>query len=464
MSKYRYEDTIAAIATPIGEGGISVIRLSGPETFSIASGIFRPRKTGELHTFPSHTIHSGEIRKGGGVILDQVLVSIFRAPHSYTAEDVLEISSHGGIGVSKRILDLLIQKGARHAEPGEFTKRAFLNGRIDLPQAEAVLDLIKAKSDKSLEVAARQLTGHLSRKLKSIKEDLMQVYAHMEAYLDFPEEDLEVYSDQAIAHKLQAIQKEIERLIASFNRGSLLREGIVAVIVGKANVGKSSLFNALVERDHVLVSEYPGTTRDRIEESIIIDGITIRLVDTAGLALMSDHPLDQMGMERTRQVLKESDLYVFMVDGSETLSESDQAVFQELESDKARLIVVNKSDLVQKINFQQLKKMTAIQEPIQISTITREGFSQLEKAVSQSILEKDFEQEGEQITRLRHKNALGSSLNSLIQAGNSFQERKSLEFIIFDLKLALDALRELIGEVYSDDLLDVIFSNFCIGK
>ncbi len=311
MPKIDLEDTIAAIATPIGEGGISVIRLSGKDSFSILENVFHPQK-GKLPEFPSHTIHLGKIVNDRDEILDEVLVSLFRAPHSYTAQDVIEISSHGGLIVTKNILDLLISKGARHAEPGEFTKRAFLNGKIDLAQAEAILDLIRAKSEKSRECAVRQLTGSLSQRFKVIKDELMKMYAHMEAFLDFPDEDLEVYSDTAFREKFARLEKEISSLIASFKRGSVLREGAVVAIAGKPNVGKSSLFNTLLARDRALVSELPGTTRDALEEAVEIGGIYMRLIDTAGLGPALENPLDRMGMERTRQVLGQTRFFLYL--------------------------------------------------------------------------------------------------------------------------------------------------------
>jgi tRNA modification GTPase len=464
MPEYRSEDTIAAIATPVGEGGISIIRLSGPRAFEIASKVFYPKKRQELSSFPSHTIHWGEIRHETGEIVDQALVSIFRSPNSYTAEDVIEISLHGGIGVSRHVLDLLTKAGARHAEPGEFTKRAFLNGKIDLTQAEAVLDLIKAKSERSLEAAARQLAGRLSQKLKELKDDLMKLYAHMEAYLDFPEEHLEVYSNDEMAKRLTCLRTEIERLIASFKRGSILREGMKVVIVGKPNVGKSSLFNALLERDRALVSEFPGTTRDLIEESVEINGTYVRMMDTAGLTPLAGHPLDQMSMKRTRQALEEADLYLYMVDGSMSLDGADLTVWNEVKNGKPFLTLVNKCDLPSKLDFQELEVLTGNKELLRISTKMSQGLELVEKRIADFVPGEDGKREGEQIMRLRHKNALEIAVMALRRAEDAFCEKQSLEFIILDLKAAFDSLRELVGEIYSEDLLDVIFSEFCIGK
>ncbi|MBN1689143.1 MAG: tRNA uridine-5-carboxymethylaminomethyl(34) synthesis GTPase MnmE [Candidatus Omnitrophica bacterium] len=469
MSKIQIDDTIAAIATPVGEGGISVIRVSGPKAMDVVSKVFRAGKLGEepvnfLKECPSHTIYLGKIVNDREETIDQVLLSLFKEPHSYTAEDVIEISSHGGFVVTKKILDLLIQHGARHAEPGEFTKRAFLNGKIDLTQAEAVLDLIKAKSEKSLETAVRQLAGELSMKLKGLKDEMMRMYAQLEAFIDFPEEDLEIFDDKIFLSRFEVLEQEIGRLLSSFKRGSLLKEGLSAVIVGKPNVGKSSLFNALLARDRALVSEMPGTTRDALEEAIEIEGVLFRLTDSAGLAPDIHHPLERMGMERTRRVLQDADLVLFVVDGSISLDESDRHVFETIDPEKKRLIVINKKDLPEKVSDQDLKELTKTFDFIRLSTKTRDNFEILESKMVKSFLGDGFGAEGEQITRLRHKNALEKARQSMTRAKTSFENRESLECVVIDLKEALDVLRELIGEVYSEDLLDVIFSEFCIGK
>lgn len=495
MPEFRSDDTIAAVATPIGEGGISVIRVSGPAALEMVDKIFLPKKNvgagirpalagrpqgAPLHSFPSHTIHMGQIIGENGKAVDQVLVSLFRPPHSYTGEEVVEISCHGGMAVTRKILERLIRSGVRHAEPGEFTRRAFLNGKIDLTQAEAVLDLIKARSERSLEIAARQLTGALSQRLKSLKNELMQVYAHMEAYLDFPDEHLEVYSDGEFAGRFSSVKMEIEKLIASFKRGLILREGASVVILGKPNVGKSSLFNALLERDRALVSEYPGTTRDSLEETLEIEGMTLRLIDTAGLTQAPGHPLERMGMERTRQILEKGDLFLYLVDGSVPLEEADRLTFQELTScppqgwpgahpwgglsgqTKPILVLINKCDLRAQLDLEELTRFTGEQHFLKISTLTSEGLQQLEKEMVDKVV--GDASDGEAITRLRHKHVLEGALEALTKSQDAFQRKESLELVIFDLKIALDHLRELIGEIYSEDLLDVIFAEFCIGK
>lgn len=457
------DDTIAAIATPLGEGGISVLRLSGPESFSILKSIFHPKNPTRFEAFETHTIHFGKIENQGQVY-DEVLISIFKKHHSYTGEDLIEISAHGGMVLTRRILALLLEKGARPAEPGEFTKRAFLNGKIDLTQAEAVLDLIKSKSEKSLESAVSQLQGALSRRFQTLKNSMMKIYAHMEAFLDFPDEDLEIFEDSQFRHQLSEVEKELEQLIQSFKRGALFREGVSIAIVGRPNAGKSSLFNTLLARDRALVSEHPGTTRDVLEETIEIQGISIRLMDTAGLSQTLTHPLDQMGVQRTREVLGFADFYLYLIDGSVTLTREDHEAFHSIPNQKPILVLITKSDLPRQWKSQALQNFFPNAQALEVSTKTRKGIDALENKIADSLLGGTPAGDGEQITRLRHKQALDLSRLAWQKAIESFERRESLEIVILDLKAAIDHLRELIGEIYSEDLLDVIFSEFCIGK
>ena len=483
MPNIYLDDTIAAIATPPGESGIAIIRLSGPESVAIAGKIFEAR-SGNVSDFDSHTIHYGRIRNEDGKTVDQVYLSLFRSPKSYTGQDVVEISSHGGLVVSRVILNRLIQSGARHAEPGEFTKRAFLNGKIDLVQAEAVIDLIKARSEKSAEIALHQLGGALGAKFQSLKNEILKMMAHIEAFLDFPEEHLEVYSDKEFAQKFDQIQAEIHKLLAGFERGSLLREGVCVVLAGRPNVGKSSLFNALLERDRALVSEHPGTTRDTLEEAIELEGLYLRLIDTAGIT-DTQNPVERLGIERTQQFLKQAQLILYIADSSAAFELQDHTILEQVrQSGKPFLICLNKWDLVPKdvilSEAKDLARFSAKQpfraglwpqndaeakaDVLRLSAKTREGFEALEKKIVEKILAVTPAAESEQITRLRHKNALDECGRALDLAKKSFRERQSLEFMAADLKAALDSVRELVGEIYSEDLLDVIFSEFCIGK
>ena len=462
MPELRLEDTIAALSTPPGEGGIAVIRMSGKEALSLVAHLFRPSKRINLAEQPTHTIHHGHFLDEKGNLLDEVLISIFHSPHSYTGEEVVEISCHGGIRLTHQILELLFRKGARPAEPGEFTKRAFLNGKMDLTQAEAVLDLIQSRSQASLEAALQQLQGKLSEKINSLKETLLKIQAHWEASLDFPDEHLEIDSEEECLGLLRGVQEKIRDLVASFRRGRLLREGILTVIVGRPNVGKSSLLNAFLEKDRALVSPIPGTTRDALEETIEIEGFGIRLVDTAGLT-SPKHELDQMGMDRTRRYLNESELVLFLIDGSEEWRAEDEAIFSELKG-KNILPVVNKVDLSQKLDLDRLICLFP-ETPLNfISCATGTGLRELERQIAKIILEKGFARESVTLTRLRHKQALEEALAALQQSERLFREKVPAEIVLVELKGAVDSLRELIGEVYSEDLLDVIFQEFCIGK
>lgn len=464
MQQVNLEDTIAAVATPAGEGGIAVIRVSGPKAVSVVQPFFRSARNGKLEGQPTHTIHHGIFSDEEGNVVDEVLISLFRSPNSYTGEDVVEISCHGGMKLVSRILDALIRSGARQAGPGEFTKRAFLNGKIDLTQAEAVLDLIRAKSDASLEAAVSQLQGRLSKKINALKDKLLNVYAHMEASLDFPDERLDTASNKECLEKIEEVEHEIESLIQSFKRGAVLREGLHTVIIGKPNVGKSSLLNALLEKDRALVSHIPGTTRDTLEEQIEIAGVTIRLADTAGLALKPHDELDRLGIERTRRHLKEADLLLFVVDGSTEWSEEDETVLQELDG-KNILWIVNKIDLQQRFNPRYLDKfIQGKTEVCFVSCLTGRGIPALEKSIAERIKQEGILRESSTLTRLRHKQALDQSLQFLHSAEKGLREEISNELILEDLKSAFRSLQELIGEIYSENLLDVIFSEFCIGK
>lgn len=466
MARINIEDTIAALATPCGEGGLSVIRISGTRAFEIVNAIYKGKKINDLRLASSHTIQFGWIIDRDQNLIDQALVSVFHAPHSYTGEDVLEISLHGGLIVVRRVLDELYALGARGADPGEFTQRAFINGKLDLAQAEAVLDLIRAKSDLAAKEAVHQLSGSLSVKIRGIKDELMKIYAHMESFLDFPDEQLEIYSDQTFQNKFSRIKNEMQSLIQSFQRGSLIREGISVVLIGKPNAGKSSLFNLLLARDRALVSEYPGTTRDALEEAVEIAGYYVRLTDTAGLGSDLKNPLDQMGMSRTLRAIETGHLFLFIVDGSTLWEESDKIVLESIPKGAKWLMVINKSDLPQRLDVSSLALPNTADggRAISISTKTNTGIAELEKAIVSVFQEPQVETQSLQLLRLRHKRAFESSVEALNRAEQAFERRESLEYVVTDVKNALDELREIIGELYSDDLLEVIFSEFCIGK
>ncbi|OQA58335.1 MAG: tRNA modification GTPase MnmE [Candidatus Omnitrophica bacterium ADurb.Bin277] len=463
MPKFELDDTIAAIATPIGEGGISVVRLSGPGVCDCLRPFFASSSKETVDSFLPNTIHWGKIRDSSGQVIDQVLVSVFRAPNSYTGQDVLEVSCHGGLAVTKRILGLFLGNGARHAEPGEFTRRAFLAGKIDLAQAEAVLDLIRAKSSRSLELAVRQLEGRLSQRFRKLKDSAMKLLAHMEAYIDFPEEDLEVDVNDGMLAQFTDLKENMRTLLDGFERNQRIREGVLVSIIGKPNAGKSSLFNALLERDRALVSDIPHTTRDHLEEPLEIGGFYLRVRDTAGLISTAEHPLDKLGMIRTLRAVQDSHLLLFVVDGSCPLDDADRHVFKKIPEGKPFIVLINKADLPMKLEEPELALMTRGAALIRVSAQTREGLKELERGISR-FLEKETGEEGEQITRLRHKDILEKALRSLEKAEKAFREKTPLEFVTVELREALDVMKELTGEVYSEELLDRIFSEFCIGK
>ncbi|MBI4114964.1 MAG: tRNA uridine-5-carboxymethylaminomethyl(34) synthesis GTPase MnmE [Candidatus Omnitrophica bacterium] len=463
MPKLDLEDTIAALSTPPGEGGIAIIRVSGKKAISLAQRFFIPSRNRKLSREPTHTIHHGHWVDEKENLIDEVLVHLFKTPHSYTGEDVVEICCHGGTRLTARILELLIRNGARHAEPGEFTKRAFLHGKLDLTQAEAVLDLIRAKSETSLEAAVLQLRGRLSEKINHFKTDLMKIYAHLEASLDFPDEHLDTYSEEELLDQMTNVRREIESLIASFKRGLIMREGILTVIVGRTNVGKSSLLNALLDRERALVSQLPGTTRDALEETIEIGGVAVRLVDTAGLGLLPKDELDQMGMKRTRSYAKDAGLLLFLVDGSQEWSREDEAILSEI-SPKNFLFVINKTDLPQKLDYEKVIRLIPNEKPCLISCLNGTGLLELEERIKEKINQAGVMQQSLTLTRLRHKQALEEAEKALKRSQDTLQRKESAELVLVDLKAALDALRELVGEIHSENLLDVIFQEFCIGK
>lgn len=463
MSKFELDDTIAAIATPAGEGGLAVIRVSGPGAVEAVEPFFVSPDPGALKEMSANTIRWGKFTDPAGSLVDQVLVSYFRAPRSYTGQDVIEISCHGGLAVTRKILGLLLGKGVRHAEPGEFTRRAFLNGKLDLTQAEAVLDLIHAKSERSLDVAIRQLSGSLSHTLKDLKDALVRLLAHMEAHLDFPEEDLEAKTKASFKEQFANIQERIRSLIEGFERNQLIREGLLVTLAGKPNVGKSSLFNALLERDRALVSDLPHTTRDHLEEALEIRGFYVRLRDTAGLTAAPGNPLDKMGMDRTLGTLQESHVVLYVIDGSTPLEEADRHILQQIPQDKPLIVLMNKSDLPVRVEDKEIEALLGDRPRIRLSAKTREGFEALEERIA-AFLGQGTSEIGEQITRLRHKKALEASREALQRAERSFQAEMSLECVTPDIRMALESMKELTGEVYSEDLLDVIFSEFCIGK
>ena len=461
--KNNLTDTIAAIATPPGEGGIAVIRISGEKSFAIIEKIFSSTEEKfipvDIAGYNSHTVHFGYILNGDD-LLDEVLITIFKQPGTYTGEDVVEISSHGGTFVASKILSLLFNKGARHAEPGEFTKRAFLNGRMDLSQAEAVADLIHAKTESAHSASIKQLEGSLSHYVAKVKEDILNATSLVELELDFAEEDLEFVHKKELKERILNIVADLDKIIASYITGRVIREGAKLVIAGNPNAGKSSLFNHLLRTNRAIVSEIAGTTRDYIEENLIIDGVLFNLVDTAGLR-MSDDRIESEGIKRSYERIKEADLILFLIDSSEDLDsiKANIQYFGQTFDPSKSILVFSKIDL-------NPDKGIDYQDAVMISVLNDDSIETLKKEMVKKVLSKEGSiSSGEIIlTNIRHKTCLENTVTSLQNAVKTLDENMSGEYISVDLRNALSYLGEITGEVTNQDILNHIFSKFCIGK
>ena len=457
-----YHDTIAAIGTAMTQSGIGIIRISGDEAVAVGDRIFRSKKKGkQLSQVKSHTIHYGHIVDGDQVV-DEVLVSVMKGPHSYTAEDVVEINCHGGVLVMKRILELVLRSGARPAEAGEFTKRAFLNGRMDLSQAEAVIDLINSKNDFAMKSAVRQLSGKLSEKIRQLREKILYETAFIESALDDPEH----YSTEGYSQKLSAVMDEllleIKMMISSADNGRMLSEGIRTVILGKPNAGKSSLLNLLVGEDRAIVTEIAGTTRDTLEEQILLDGIGLHIVDTAGIRDTEDM-VEKIGVGKAVQQAEEADLILYVVDSSVELDENDRQIIDMIQ-DKRAIVLLNKSDLESVIDNDMLCRLTN-KRVIIFSAKERYGLTELKHAIQDMFDHSELNFNDEWcLTSVRHKQALCNACESLEMVKQSIEDGMPEDFYSIDLMNAYEQLGMIIGEAVEDDLVDEIFSQFCMGK
>jgi tRNA modification GTPase len=459
----RGEDTIAAISTPFGESGIGIVRMSGPLAEPIAKKLFKPKK--DQPCFISHHFHYGEIiDPQNGRPIDEVLIVLMKSPKTYTREDMVEIHCHGGYLILQRVLELVLKQGARMAEPGEFTKRAFLNGRIDLTQAEAVIDLITAKTMDSLEIANQQLRGVLYREMTSLKEDLVEQLALIEAHIDFPEEEIDPISLGKMRQDLKRMIHQIEGWIASFEEGKIFREGISCAIIGKTNVGKSSLLNVLLKEERAIVTPIPGTTRDVIEEVLNICGIPVRLMDTAGLRKAMDS-IEQEGVRRAKERVSDSDFVLLMIDGSRPLDADDMEIFEEIK-EKKKVVALNKKDLPLKISIEDVESRFQENPIISISCLRNEGIDDLKEAIYHYLVHRDVRSSPEHliVANIRHKTALSQMRDNLSNAVKGLEERTSPEFIAFEIRSALEALGEIVGETTTEEILNRIFEQFCIGK
>ena len=458
----KITDTIAAISSAAGNSGIGIIRVSGDEAIEVVDKIFRPaNKNKKLANVESHTVHYGHIMDGDKT-LDQVLVIVMKNPHSYTGEDTVEINCHGGMLILKKVLDLVLKNGARTAEPGEFTKRAFLNGRIDLSQAEAVMDLINSKNDFALNSSIEQLKGGVSDAIKDIRKDIIYHIAFIESALDDPEHiSLDGY-DEEITEMLNENINKIRKLVNSFDNGRIMKEGIKTVILGKPNAGKSSLLNLMLGEDRAIVTDIEGTTRDTLEENINFNGLSLKIIDTAGIRDTEDL-VERIGVNKAKEIAKEGDLIIYVVDGSRELDDNDREIIK-LINDKQAIILVNKSDMDTVINIDELKK-DSNRDVILFSAKNGEGMDQLEEEIRNMFYSgKVTYNDQVYITNARHKEALENALESLKQVKNSVDAGMPEDFYSIDLMDAYTDLGLIIGESVEDDLVNEIFSKFCMGK
>ena len=454
------DDTIAAIATPLGQGGLAVIRVSGGKALATVDALFTPASKSKtrLAKAKTHTLHYGHIVRDGQR-LDEVIVSVMKAPTTFTREDVVEISCHGGIRSTKTVLDAVLDAGPRLALPGEFTKRAFMHGRIDLAQAEAIADLIHARTDLALSAANEQLAGKLSQRINKLRDDLMHVLAHIEANIDFPDEDIEPDTLSGLVQRLENAGRLIHGLLSTANEGQLIRRGIRAAIIGRPNVGKSSLLNQLLGRDRAIVSAVAGTTRDTISEEAQIRGIAVVFIDTAGLQ-DSDDAIEQEGIRRSRESLGQADLILHVIDASEPITSDDQACLADFDG-KPRILVLNKSDLPNRIGQAESKGSPMVS----VSCLNGQGIEPLKESIRNQVWDGEITSEMlEVMINSRHQEALRRASESLRTALEQLRAGTPLDLVAVDLRIGTNAVGEIVGQTTTEDLLDSIFSTFCIGK
>jgi len=456
------DDTIAAIATPLGEGGLAVVRISGARALAVADKSFLP--AGKHSLKPSaaltHTIHFGKIIRGGKVI-DEVLLAVLRAPRTFTREDTIEISCHGGILPAKLVLDTLLENGARLAEPGEFTRRAFLNGRIDLAQAEAVADLIHSRTELALAAANEQLAGKLSQRINRLRDDLMHTLAHVEAHIDFPDEDIAPDTKAQLLKRLEDGIAFMDELLRTANEGQILRRGIRAAIVGRPNVGKSSLLNQLLGRDRAIVSPIAGTTRDTIEETANIRGLPVVFIDTAGLR-EARNEIEQEGVRRSHESLASAEFILHVLDASEPLTKTDENYLAEF-AGKKRILVRNKTDLPVKLS--ELRTPNSELRIVDVCCLSGQGIEALKDAIKELVWSGEIQAEMLQVMiNSRHQDGLNRARTAVQRTIDALRDGATLELTAMDLRIAVNAVGEIVGKTATEDLLDSIFSQFCIGK
>ncbi|TKD67652.1 tRNA uridine-5-carboxymethylaminomethyl(34) synthesis GTPase MnmE [Pseudalkalibacillus hwajinpoensis] len=455
-------ETIAAISTPMGEGAIAIVRLSGSEAVEIADRLYKGKKA--LNSVDSHTIHYGHlIDPDTDEVAEEVMVSLMRGPRTFTREDIVEINCHGGLVSVNRVLELVLRSGARLAEPGEFTKRAFLNGRIDLSQAEAVIDLIRAKTDRAMNVALNQMEGRLSTLIAKLRQQLLETVAHVEVNIDYPEYDAEEMTQDLLTNQLKEVEEEIKNILVTARQGKILREGLSTVIVGRPNVGKSSLLNSLVHENKAIVTDVPGTTRDVIEEYVNVRGVPLRLVDTAGIRETEDL-VERIGVERSRERLKQADLILLVLNYNDELTDEDKKLFEAVEGMDV-IVIVNKTDLDEKLDLSKVKELAEEHPMITTSLKNEQGVDELEKSISELFFAGSVEsQDLTYVSNSRHIALLEQSRKTLEDALGAVEAGMPVDMVQIDITRTWELLGEIIGDTVSDSLIDQLFSQFCLGK
>ncbi|MGG7165685.1 tRNA uridine-5-carboxymethylaminomethyl(34) synthesis GTPase MnmE [Clostridium ihumii] len=454
-------DTIVAVATSVGEGGISILRVSGDKALKVVSSIFKGKNDRTLEDIKSYTMRYGHIIDENNNYIDEVIVSFMKGPRSFTAEDVVEINCHGGVIATNRVLEAVVKAGARIAEPGEFTKRAFLNGRIDLSQAEAVIDIINAKTELSMKSALMQSEGHISKNIIALREELIQIIAHIEATVDYPEDDLEEVTADGAIEDLKKINEKVEYLLSTANEGKILRDGINTVIVGKPNVGKSSLLNSLTKENRAIVTDIPGTTRDVIEEYINISGVPVKIIDTAGIRETED-VVEKIGVEKSKQKINEADLVILILDRSKELDEEDKEIIDYIK-DKKCIVLLNKIDLESKIDKEKLN-IADNKYILEISTKTGENVASLKQCIKEMFFKGEVNSEEVIITNTRHKEALLRTKENIENAIEILENVSAIDLASIDIRNAWTNLGKITGSTLEEDIIDKIFSEFCLGK